>query len=373
MVGQCTDGVASGSRGRGTSGSRGREAFGARGTALALMLLLMLLLTVLGHGVLLLSMRELQATWAFRHALRAGEAAEAGLWLAVEGGASLPEERTPWIPHVLVSGETPDGITFRAVLRWLDDEFFLLEGVGGSRGWVGERRAGWVGWSLHPLARLAAFGAAAEVRGAVVLHGEARVEADGFREPPEGWPDPLCSGYEEVLDSLFPGGTLPALGPLPELQPEEIPDGDSIPHLGLLRGAELLERAGDGGGSESGSGSLPADAAWGCPQGSGPPAFLGTPDSFYLEQGRICGILVVGRDLRLAGDARVHGLVLVAGDLHLEEGAALEGMARVGGGLRLADAALFRSSACPVLRALEEVSVLKEPLLAGDGARINAF
>lgn len=345
--------------------------FGARGTALALMLLLLLLLTVLGHGVLLLSMRELQATWAFRHALRAGEAAEAGLWLVTGGGECLPEERTPWIPHLLVSGETPDGITFRAVLRWLDDEFFLLEGMGGSRGWIGERRAGWVGWSLLPEARLGAFGAAGEVRGAVVLHGEARVEADGFREPPEGWPDPLCSGYREVLDSLFPGETLPALGPLPELQPREIQDGDSIPHLGLLRGAELLERAGDGGGA--GSGSLLADSAWGCPQGSGPPAFLGTPNSFYLEQGRICGILVVGGDLRLAGDARVQGLVLVAGDLHLEEGAALEGMARVGGGLRLADSALFRSSACPVLWALEELSVLKEPLLAGDGARINAF
>jgi hypothetical protein len=350
---------------------RRATARGAGGMVLPLMLLLLLALTALGHGALLLSLRELQATWAFRHAVRAGEGAKAGVWLAMGGGEALPSKRPPWIPHVLASGETPDGVTYRGVLRWLDGEFFLLEGIGGSRGWVGEHRAGWVGWSLLPGARLGAFRAAAEVGGAVVLGGEARIEGGSFMDSPDGWLGSWCSSYQEALDSLFAGGGLPALGPLTEPLPIPSEDGDSIPPLGLLRGPELLDRAGEITGSALPS--PPGDSVRGCPDGDGPSVFEGTPGSLNLERGRLCGILVVGGDLRLAGDVRVQGLVLVGGDLHLEEGAVLEGMARVGGGLRLVDSALLRSSACPVLRAMEEPAVLKHPLLLREGSRISGF
>jgi hypothetical protein len=114
------------------------------------MLLLLLALTALGHGALLLSMRELQATWAFRHAVRAGEAAEAGAWLAIQEGVAPPEDRAPWAPNVLVSGETSDGVRYGAVLRWLDGELFLLEGIGGAGGGWGSEGWGGRGGACSP-------------------------------------------------------------------------------------------------------------------------------------------------------------------------------------------------------------------------------
>ena len=352
-------------------GGDGGTGLGTEGMALPLMLLLLLALTALGHGALLLSMRELQATWAFRHAVRAGEAAQAGAWLAIQEGVAPPEDRAPWAPNVLVSGETSDGVRYGAVLRWLDGELFLLEGIGGSRGWVGERRMGWTGWSLLPPARLGAFKAAAEVGGGYVLGEEARAESGAFLAPPDGWPEASCSGYREVLDSLFPGGTLPILGGLPDEPPHPSVEGDSIPPLGLLSGTELLERAADA--IPSGVGFMPGDSVRGCPERSEPPAFQGTSGSLHLDGGRLCGILVALGDLRLTGEVRVQGLVLVGGDLIMEDGAVLEGMARVRGVLRLGGSALFRSSACPVLWALENLSVLQEPILLPGGSRINGF
>ena len=352
-------------------GGEGRTICGAGGMALPLMLLLLLALTALGHGALLLSMRELQATWAFRHAVRAGEAAGGGAWMALHEGGLLPEDRTPWIPHVLLSGETSDGVIYGAELRWLDGEFFLLEGVGGSRGWVGERRAGWTGWSLQPKVRLGAFEAGVEVGAGYVLGGEARVESGAFLAPPDGWPEASCSGYREVFDSLFPWGGLPVLGGLPAAPPAAYGEGESIPPLGLLSGQDLLERAGAA--VSSGSGALPVDPLRGCPGRGEPPVFEGTRSSLRLDQGRLCGILVVGGDLRLAGDVRIQGLVLVGGDLILEADAVLEGMARVGGVLRVQDSAVLRISACPVLRAMEEVGALADPVPLPGGSRISGF
>jgi hypothetical protein len=337
--------------------------------ALPLILLLLLALTALGHGVLLLSIRELQATWAFRHAVRAGEAAEAGAWLAMHGGVDLPEEREPWKVHGLVSGETSDGVRYDLRLRWLGRELFFLEGMGGSRGWVGERRTGWVGWSLDPRSRLGAFGAGAETGRGTSLAGGARIRSGPFGDPPEGWSRASCSGYVEVLDSLFPGGGLPTLGALREPPWPVAGEEDSIPSLGLLRGKEMLERA-DG---SFGPGPEPPDSVRGCPDAGEPSSFLGTPGSLSLDRGRLCGLLLAGGDLRLSGPARVQGLVLVGGDLILEDGAVLEGMARVRGRLRLGDSALFVSSPCATLRTLEELQVLAKPVPVPGGHPIKGF
>lgn len=351
-------------------GERLRDA-GAGGMALPLMLLLLLALTALGHGALLLSTRELQATWAFRHAVRAAQASEAGAWSAFQRREVMPEDRTPWIPHLLVEGDSPDGLTYRGLLRWLDGEYFLLEGTGRSRGWKGERRAGWVGWSLLPEARLKAFRAAAEVGGALTLGVEARAESLAFRDPPDGWEDSHCTAYVQAADSLFSGGLLPLLGGLPAWPRFPHEEGDSIPPLGLLGGPELLRRAEEAG--EVGSWFFAGDSVRGCPDGGQPPVFEGTPESLRLEGGRLCGLLVVEGDLRMEGTARFQGLVLVGGELILEGRAVLEGMARVGGGLHILDSARFRSSACPALRAMDELSVLQEPLLLRGGSRINGF
>jgi hypothetical protein len=355
---------------RGQGGTMSGGAVGGReGMALALILLLLLALTALGHGVLLLSTRELQATWAFRHAVRAGEAAEAGALLAMHGGSALPAEREVWTVYPLVSGETSDGVTYGAELRWLDRELFLLEGMGGSRGWAGERRMGWVGWSLDPRSRLGAFGAGAETGRGASLVGEARIESGPFGDPPEGWPGSSCLPYVEVLDSIFPGGGLPAPGILREPLSPLAEEGDTIPSLGLLWGAEMLARAA----SATGPGPEPPDSVQGCPDIGEAPVFLGTPGSLHLDRGRLCGLLVVGGDLRLSGQARFQGLALVGGDLTLEEEAVLEGMMRVGSRLLLGGSALFRSAPCPVLRAMEELPVLADPVPVPGGHRIKGF
>jgi hypothetical protein len=356
------------SMGHGGTMSGGPEK-GRAGMALPLILLLLLALTALGHGVLLLSTRELQATWAFRHAVRAGEAAEAGVWLAMHGGSALPAEREVWTVYPLVSGETSDGVTYGAELRWLDRELFLLEGMGGSRGWAGERRMGWVGWSLDPRSRLGAFGAGAETGRGTSLVGEARIESGPFGDPPVGWPGSSCLPYVEALDSLFPGGGLPALGTLLEPLSPLAEQGDTVPSLGLLWGAEMLARAA----LAAGPGPEPPDSVQGCPDVGQAPVLLGTPGSLLLDRGRICGLLVVGGDLRFTAEARFQGLALVGGDLILDGAAALEGMTKVGGSLLLGGAALFRSAPCPVLRALEELPVLAEPVPVPGGHRINGF
>jgi len=337
--------------------------------ALPLILLLLLALTALGHGALVLSTRELQATWAFRHAVRAGEAAEAGVWLAFQGGAELPEDREPWAVHSLVSGETSDGVTYGAELRWLGRELFLLEGMGGSRGWAGERRMGWVGWSLDTRSRLGAFGAGAETGRGTSLVGEARIESGPFGDPPEGWPGSSCAPYVEALDSLFPGGGLPALGVLRDPPSPLAGEGDTIPSLGLLWGEKMLA----GAALATGTGPEPPDSVQGCPDVGEAPVFVGTSGPLHLDRGRLCGLLVVGGDLRLSGRARFQGLVLVGGDLILEEEGAVEGMIRVGGRLLMGASALFRSTPCPVFRAMEELPVLWEPVPVPGGHRIKGF
>jgi len=128
-----------------------------RGVALPLVLLLLLALTGLANGALVLSRRELQATWSQRHIARATQALEIARRLASAVPLDAVEARTPWEARPLVEGETPDGLVYAASRRWLDPEFYLLEVRGGSRGWEGMREAIWVGWSVHPSARARAF------------------------------------------------------------------------------------------------------------------------------------------------------------------------------------------------------------------------
>jgi hypothetical protein len=127
------------------------------GMALPLVLLLLLALAAFGHGALLLSQRELRATWAFRSLVQAEQAAEIGLRLALEISPDQDVSRTPWTAHGLLSGETEDGLIYEASRRWLSDEFYLLEGRGRIRDWVGEREIGWIGWSRFPGVRLETF------------------------------------------------------------------------------------------------------------------------------------------------------------------------------------------------------------------------
>ncbi len=219
----------------------------SEGMALPLLLLLLLALTALGQGTLLLARRELQTVWAFRHALRAGQAAEAALRVGPGVGEVGDMERIPWEGVPVGSGESEDGLVFRSVLRWLDQEFFLLEGTGSSRGWKGERRRARVGWSLFPKARLGALTAGGETGGGLSREGGGLLEAGGFFGAPEDWGTAICAGYRAVLDSLFPAGPPPSVGPLAAPDLGDSGAGASIPPLGLLSGSQLLEELEAGG------------------------------------------------------------------------------------------------------------------------------
>jgi len=327
------------------------------GMALPLLLLILLAITAVGHATLLLARRELISVWAFRHAVRAEKAAEAAVDLAFRGLEAPLPSRMPGVGSRVLSGETEDGLGYSGVLRWLDQEFFLLEGTGTSRGWGGERRRGGVGWIMFPEARIGAFLAGAEIGGVLRTAQEGRLEGGDVPAVPEHWPPAACEPYARAIDSLFPSGTLPPTAPLAEEGPRGEGAGAQIPNLGLLTGPRLLEWSLEGADGFSGS----PGASRGCPGSSGP-VFAGTERAVDLNSGRLCGILAVEEDLQLRGSARFQGLALVGGDLVLEGDAAVEGIVRVAGDLVLEDRSALQARACPVFWALDHLLELQRPI-----------
>ena len=115
----------------------------ARGFALPLALVLLLALTALAHGALVLARRELQASLAFREAVRARWAARGAVDLV---GDALPadwrERRQGEVLGPLES-RWEEGVWVEAMVRWMSREFFLVEGAGGRGRWEGRARRGW--------------------------------------------------------------------------------------------------------------------------------------------------------------------------------------------------------------------------------------
>lgn len=181
------------------------------GMALPFVLLLLLGLAAFGHAALRLSMGELKATWAFRSLVRAETASQIGLRVALDLPLDPFADRELWVPQPVVSGETEDGLIYTVSRRWLSEEFFMLESTGGTEGWPGQRKVGWIGWTLYPGMRLKAFLAYAEVGSDVVEDGLASLEADSFSHLPEGWGPSACRFHLPLLDSLSGlGPPLPA-------------------------------------------------------------------------------------------------------------------------------------------------------------------
>jgi hypothetical protein len=332
------------------------------GLALPLLLLFLLALSAFGHSALLLSRRELQAVWAYRHYSRASAAAEIGLRLAWGASPDSLGGRVPWTERLLVDGETEDGLLFRGTRRWLDQEYFLLEGIGGSRGWEGEQRAAWIGWTPAPGARVRAF--------LSHVQGTSAAEEPSVRFPlgpeaaalPAGWPPSACDPHRPVQDTLLAEA---GLALFPEKTPKD-PRGETafdgashVPSLGLLSGPTLLSFLR---GQSKAEMAFALEDGSGCP-GSGSPTLYGTPGDFVATSGRICGLIVVGGNFSLGGDATFQGLALVGGDVRLHQKARFEGMLRAGNRFFQMDEASFRVSFCPVLRAVDWLSVSMRPIL----------
>jgi hypothetical protein len=112
------------------------------GMALPLAILLLLGMTVLGHGALLLSRHEVRATAALRDRIRAERAAVIGLQLNWRV-PTAPRGSTEWMPHA--SGGLPWGLHYEVTGRWLDRDFFILSGIGRVTGRSAQVRMVWVG------------------------------------------------------------------------------------------------------------------------------------------------------------------------------------------------------------------------------------
>lgn len=346
---------------------RGRD---PRGIALPLILVLLLALTLLGHGILLLSRQELQASRAYLHAVRADLAAVGALSLGLERLPDPSDPRSAGSAIPLGSGWVEGGLWRGATLRWLGPELFLLEGEGRSRGWPGTRRRGAVGWGLDPASRLGALNGGVELGGVLILGPGTEVSASSLMDPPTGWDPNACVGFGPILDSLFSTRALPLTAPLSISDPASGEEEPEIPSLGLLSGSHLLARADEAGLLTPENPSLSSGA--GCPDSREPP-LLAVGGNLEIRDMSVCGVIIVAGNLLIDGTGRLQGLALVAGDLHLGDGGLFEGMARVGGVVALEDSAILRISACPAMWALSEASALLKPLVLPGASRISLF
>ncbi len=324
------------------------------------MLLLMMALAAIGHGALSLSLRELQATWALRHMARAEMAANLGIAHAWRLPPDTARARTPWSEELVVEGRTTTGLFYRGIRRWIDTEFFLLEGVGNTEGWIGERRVGWIAWALSPSARVRSFFSVSPTAADEAVSRPVSGLGEELLAVPEGWPPGECAALRGILDS-HSGGAVSQ-----EVAPARLPSssggvaGAQAPSLGLLPGPLLLslaERV-----DLDPSLSPPTGVSRGCPPGD-LPVFLGSAGDVHLRKGRHCGLLVAAGNLILSGNARFQGLALLGGDLILENRANFEGVARARNRFFQTDSASFRRSVCPVFRALSKITALHQPVL----------
>lgn len=340
-----------------------------KGMALPIVLLILVALTAFGHGALMLSLRELKATWAFRNLVRGGEAAEMGLRLAWELPPEPTEDRSPWVPRPLLSGETEEGHLYQVSRRWLNEEFFLLEATGGVRGWEGVREMAWLGWTLNPGARLRSFLGMLEVGGDVGPADDGNLLQEGFRDLPEGWSTLDCREYQSLIDSISLEGAPPGWARSPRESDGTMSRTDDVPSLGSLSGAEILRRIAGQGGTRNRTSTM--DRVRRCPGSSKPMVLWGSSGDLTVREGRICGLVVTAGDLRMEGGAALQGIALVGGDLTLLDQARIEGAAKVGGSISIQKDALFRASACSTLRALAELPTLRTPVHLPIGSSIK--
>ena len=360
----------------GTRRAPRQNARGREGLALPLVLLLLLGLTSLSHGILLLALQDRAASRASRALLQARVLAEGGVREVV---AELARDTLRAREGPARQGEVP-GAAYAVDVRRMGREILWVEGSGAaSLGPSGPLRASHrtarLLWSLAPLSRVEAFRAVIEHGGgflpfsSLAVEGSAAGEA-GERDAPRG-----CRDRRAELDSILPGGVLPAVARVP------LEESLLLPRLGLLSLDTLLARIplhADGAltpapSQEEGRCLVEAPGSWGSPRDPGGPCGGHRPAvavlrDLRLEGGEGQGLLVVAGDLVLGEGSFYAGIVLVGGNLTLGRGATLEGLAQVRGRVELAEGARVRGRACPALLALEAAATLRPPIpLPGSG------
>jgi len=337
------------------------------GAALALMLLLITALTLLGMGVLSLARRHAVAARKSERVLQATLAAEAGVRQIVAAWPVAAADLATG--SVLAAGGGAVGATGRfavSVLR-LDRELFVAHSVGSHAADPSERHVADAIWVLDPAVRLGHVAAAIELGGRFEDLGGGETPAAALGAVPAGWDASVCAPFQALVDSLFPSGEVAPSAPLRRPPPESawasdgallpfdpVPPGEPVPSLGLhtvdglIRvGAQLesdfapvsevcASRDPGPGRAEC----RPAKGIWGADGGA----------VVFGGVGR--GVLAIGGDLVLRGDAIFAGWLLVEGDLTLQGSARIFGFVQAGGDVSIEASAGVTASACAGLEAL---------------------
>lgn len=355
------------------TGRRRRQAGSdRRGIALVVVILVLVALSLTGHGALVLARGEGVAARAMR---RVGLARLTAGWSARATAARLSTDTLPLLGvggrATLAAG--PDGVS---LLERLSREFFLVirTTVADPRGpRVSARR---LLWALEPLARVGSVQAVLAVGGAATASGP--VDATDFFLVTEA-DGAACVPWTGGLDSLaitrpapLPVGSLVTVtGDLrsesgPALRVGLLGPDSLVTRLPSFPPGPVTPRPRTGAAT-----CLDAPENWGSPSDPLGPCgrrwvSIVVPGSLTLDGGEGQGVVVVRGDLVLRGSARLAGLVLVGGDLTVEEGSGIRGMVRVDGNATVDSGSRIRGAACPVLAALSASPNLRRPLALTD-------
>lgn len=371
-----------------------------QGSALVLAVFALLALAALGHAALYLAGQEWAIAVAAARRLAARHAAETA---AARTAAAWEWQRFRSLGVLEAApadeGRLDGGVRYRAAVRRLARELYLIEAAGTPEESGGTVRVGRLLWALDPVARVAAFPAGLMTAGDVHILENAVVDGTRAALPPPGWTGPPCETFAAIIDSLYPAGTTAGLalgtegavtrgsgaslqGSPPILRLPDVPP----PGLGPVDAAglaDLADRRVEGavtphpsvrdGGCDTG-----AAGNWGAPSDPRGPCGAYFPlvagaGIVTVAGGEGQGILVVDGDLQLTGDARYAGILLVRGRLLLGERAALTGFAAAGTGVELRGEARAEASACAALRALSLNSALQHAFRIPQGNWIPLF
>ncbi|GMR12405.1 MAG: hypothetical protein BMS9Abin29_0594 [Gemmatimonadota bacterium] len=347
-----------------------------RGALLPALLLVIVAVTLLGHGALVLAQAQLDVSIVSRALLIARLSAEGGVVQAMADSSMWSAAEPLWRPRSVRQGLLGPFGRFQVSVTAIDSELALWEGTGAHVAHTGTYRVGRLAWRLAPVRRLAAAEAVVTSGGPLGTSAAAAVVGTDLNRPPLDWTGEDCAPFAESVAVAVPAGRLEPWAVL-------VVDSGAVPPLGLLDWAVLADRS-----RRIPPGVItprPLEFAavcrielatnWGDPSRRGGCrdhyVLVTASDDLTLVDGGGQGVLVVDGSLRLEGASRFAGVVLVAGDLTLAQGARIDGLVRAGGSVSLSDSARIVGSGCAVLAALGRLAALRRPVAIPDGAWVS--
>lgn len=343
---------------------------------LPVLLLLIVAVTLLGHGALVLAHAHLDVSIVARALLTARLSAEAGVVHAMADSGNWSLAELPWRPQAVQEGTLGPMGRFTVSVTAVDQELALWVGTGEHAAHAGSYRVGRLTWQLAPTRRLAAAEAVVMAGGSVSVAVGATVDGSDLNRRPFDWAEEDCSLFADSVARAVPSGRLDPWATLAA-------DSGAVPPLGLLDWAALVDRS-----RRVPPGvitPLPTEFAgvcrielannWGDPSRAGDCrdhfVLVTTRGDLTLAGGVGQGVLAVDGSLRLEGASRFAGVVHVSGDLSLAQGARIDGLVRTGGSVSLSDSSQIGGSGCAVLAALGRIDVLRRPIVIRDGAWVG--